>query len=539
MKQQHQEVPIEDLKVNPEFEKFFENQEEDKQLETNIGIQGILMYIIVDQCFTIIDGYRRYRAALVNGIKKVMVLVVDEEATLELRINLNIQRAKTANDLVKELLFKISTITKKQGRKKDGVKLTYLDQINDAFGKSWKDESTANKAVHVLENDFGNYQLTKQIISGNTSVEAAYQYVTKTKLIDEEKKFSINHRVERGESSPEDANRVVNELIRMETETKGTFIIPKKCQSLNIDCTEIGEYSQYHKKVDLIFTSVYYWVQKFYQIGEKPQPGNEETKQEYCENIAIMVLSWLATLKDSASVMINVGEVYKNGIAQRIPDLLIEAIEKVTRLVFYERLVWSKDNCRSGGNTENIRPRNSVEYILWFVVDPKKVKYKKLTYKAEGAKPQIMRGFGHEDANGKKTKNVIKATSGYSSIWNHIKEQEIREIITTSVGTNHKIFDVVKSTHPSVMSALLPVCPILMTTEEGELVFDPFSGTNSVGHISQLLNRRTLTTELSSLYFKDGCDNLQNGVEGFNADALKRINEIAFGQDETDLNTAA
>jgi DNA modification methylase len=172
-------------------------------------------------------------------------------------------------------------------------------------------------------------------------------------------------------------------------------------------------------------------------------------------------------------------------------------------------------------------------------VDPKKVKYKKLTYKAEGAKPKIMRGFGHEDANGKKTKNVIKATSGYSSIWNHIKEQEIREIITTSVGTNHKIFDVVKSIHPSVMSALLPVCPILMTTEEGELVFDPFSGTNSVGHISQLLNRRTLSTEWSSLYFKDGCDNLQNGVEGFNADALKRINEIAFGQDETDLNTAA
>ena len=115
------------------------------------------MYIIVDQSFTIIDGYRRYRAALLKGIKKVMVLVVDEEATLELRINLNIQRAKTLNDLIKELRFKISTITKKQGRKKDGAKLTYLDQVNDAFGKSWKDEATANKAVHVLDNDFENY----------------------------------------------------------------------------------------------------------------------------------------------------------------------------------------------------------------------------------------------------------------------------------------------------------------------------------------------------------------------------------------------
>ena len=88
MKQQHQEVPIEDLKVNPEFEKFFENQEEDKQLETNIGIQGILMYIIVDRCFNIIDGYRRYRAALLLGIKKIMVSIVDVELLKSLNISL-------------------------------------------------------------------------------------------------------------------------------------------------------------------------------------------------------------------------------------------------------------------------------------------------------------------------------------------------------------------------------------------------------------------------------------------------------------------
>ena len=66
---------------------------------------------------SVIDFVRKTFVKL-NGIKKVMVLVVDEEATLELRINLNIQRAKTLNDLIKELRFKISTITKKQGRKK-------------------------------------------------------------------------------------------------------------------------------------------------------------------------------------------------------------------------------------------------------------------------------------------------------------------------------------------------------------------------------------------------------------------------------------
>ena len=79
MKQELLELPIEDLKVNPEFENFFESQDEDEQLETNIGIQGILMYIIVDRYFNIIDGYRRYRAALVLGIKKIIVSIIKKE----------------------------------------------------------------------------------------------------------------------------------------------------------------------------------------------------------------------------------------------------------------------------------------------------------------------------------------------------------------------------------------------------------------------------------------------------------------------------
>ena len=89
------------------------------------------------------------------------------------------------------------------------------------------------------------------------------------------------------------------------------------------------------------------------------------------------------------------------------------------------------------------------------------------------------------------------------------------------------------------MSALLPICPILMTTEEGDMVFDPFSGTNVVGYISQLLNRKTLTTELSSIYFNEGCNNLQKGFDDFNEDGLKLVNDIAFRDNDQELETAA
>ena len=529
------DILIKDIIFNEEFEAFFDKQKTfANELHENIKMNGVLVPPIIDKHNVLIDGYERVRAYANNGNEKISVLQMETIASLDDRLDHNLQRVKTMKDLVREIKYKLKQIKKLQGRKKGGIKDSFLMKSIKILNGRWKTLDSINKFLHVIDNDFSNDILTESILTDSTSLESAYQYLKNIKEVAAENKFSINHRVERGEIQAHEAVKVVKDLLDFKKNYKGTFIIPEKGSTYNIDCRKIGEYSEYLGKVDLIITSIYYWIQKFYEIGEEVQPGNEATKEEYCMNIALMVLSWLQTLKESASVMINVGEVYRNGVPQKIPDLLIAAIEKVTGLVLYERIVWSKDNCRSGGNTENIRPRNSMEFILWFVLDPKKAKYKKLTYMKPGAKPQIMRGMGHEDAKGNKTKNVIKATSGYSSIWNHIKEQEIREIITTSVGNNHQILEFANTSHPAVMSALLPVCPILWTTDEGDLVFDPLSGTNVVGQISQMLNRRTLTTELSPIYYQDGCKNLQTGVHSFDPEALKIINQLAYGENNQD-----
>ena len=46
---------------------------------------------------------------------------------------------------------------------------------------------------------------------------------------------------------------------------------------------------------------------------------------------------------------------------------------------------------------------------------------------------------------GKKFAKKLTVTSGYSTIWTHLCEQETEELIISSVGTNHKVFDVVKN----------------------------------------------------------------------------------------------
>ena len=82
------------------------------------------------------------------------------------------------------------------------------------------------------------------------------------------------------------------------------------------------------------------------------------------------------------------------------------------------------------------------------------------------------------------------------------------------------------------MCGVLPVVPILMCTSEENhnTVLDIFSGSNVVGRMSLLLNRRILTTELSKEYYNIGCKMLENAIKDFNIEELDIINQIAYGE---------
>ena len=176
---------------------------------------------------------------------------------------------------------------------------------------------------------------------------------------------------------------------------------------------------------------------------------------------------------------------------------------------------------------------------MWFVIDTNISKYKKLRYKPEDFKPKISHGFKDVDSKGKNSKKSVSFSSGYKSIWNHIKEQEIENIIVTSVGKNHDVYKIYEEGHPAIMSPFLPVVPVLMLTDEGDRVFDPFSGSNVVGRISSLLNRVSLSTELSEKYFKIGCRMLEKSVEDFNQKDLSFINSSILPDYNQDLKIAA
>jgi DNA modification methylase len=541
-----EKIKPKDILENEEVKSFYEKQDElINEIRESIRVNGLRNPLVINRQNILLDGYLRCEVLsdLGKEDEEIDVIVVDQESTIDDYLLRNSGRTKTDNDLVKEwkyIFFK--KYLKRQGRRKNGeLQGTYTENISRDLGGRFKDDETINKIGFCLKNDLPNNVISKGIIKGTVSPSNGYEFLGIFQPIDEEKKYGITDKVQSGEITVQDGIKLIKSMDELDETYKGSFVLPDKCHSYNIDCVEIENYEKHIGTVDLVFTSIYYWLLRFYEVGDSKQPGHQEQKEEYCKEIARIINKIKLTLKESGSLMINIGDTYIKRVAQGIPFMLIDFISKETGLFFNEMLVWSKKNPKgNGGADDKNRPTNNVEYILWFVVDPDKAKYRKLTYKTKDSKPSISKGHKDVDNKGNVAKKSVTLSKGYKKIYTHIEEQTVENIIKTSVGKNHDVYNILEDAHPAIMSPMLPVCPILMTTDEGDTVFDFMSGSNVVGRVSQLLNRKTLSTEISKKYFKVGCKMLDKAIQEFNHEDLDVINELAYGHVlETELIEAA
>jgi DNA modification methylase len=252
------------------------------------------------------------------------------------------------------------------------------------------------------------------------------------------------------------------------------------------------------------------------------QVGQEETKDEFAEGISLIFKALEPTLKQSANVQINVGESYLDGLALDIPNLVKHYILKNTNLVYKETIIWQKINPGYHREYEENRPINCTEYILWFVVNPTLAKYNKITFKKDNCHSKI----------------GLPEDNQYRSFWNFIEEQTVYNVLKTSVGKNHEIYKIYDEGHPALMYKLLPLLPILMCTDEFDVVFDPFGGGFTTTKMAAMLNRRALTTEISKLYYSIGCEYLKMGMEQFNREGLDTIQDRFYQSNNTLINAA-
>lgn len=525
-------VKISHLVEVPELKQYYTHQSID-ELAMSIDVDGLKTPITVTEEYEIIDGYRCVEAMMKLGKENIKVLIEDVEPTIFERIIRNMYRTKTTDDHVKELKSVFVKYPKRMGKKsEDGDVYNRNERISKALNKKYSGKDTITKLEEITYKDIEENLLTKGIIEKNWKVETSHEFLTKWHPQDIKNDYGFTKRLKNGEINIQDAVKLIKTKVFLDNEYTDTFVIPEKATSYNIDCMDLGKMEKHLKTVDLLFTSPPYFILRKYQSSDSNQVGHEETKEDYCNRIANLIKSVIPTLKESANVIINIGETYDDGVGYGIPQLLKTTIEKETGLIYKDQLVWSKPNPKP--QNESIqRPINNVEYLLWFVVDPKKAFYKMLTYTIGDRVTKISHGAKDVDKDGKIWDKNISLTKPYQKIYTHIKEQDIAKIIEAKTGKNTDVYSIYEEGHPAIMCGVLPVVPILMCTSEENhnTVLDIFSGSNVVGRMSLLLNRKVLTTELSKEYYNIGCKMIENSIKDFNREELDIINQIAYDEE--------
>ena len=525
--QQIQVVKVENLKEVEILKNFYTKSSEEnfQQLINSIQNEGQKYPIILSKDLSIIDGYNRVYALKVLGIEVVNAIVVDDEPTIETRITYNLYRVKNSKDLTNEVISVFENTPKKQGKRNDGEPYDYYKVIAGKLNHRWKSPKSIRKLESVIKNDFENYPLVEGIVNKGWTLDDCEEYTTNLKKVDLDNEYGFTKQLKKGELTIKEVNKFILEKDSLNNSYQATFIIPNKSTSLNINCLDIKNKIEYKSKVDTLLTSIPYWAVRFYENGENyNQLGHEKTPEEYARNIAKIIKDLTYTLKETSNVFINVGETYVDGCAMNIPDLVKFEILKQTNLKSKLQLVWSKPNPKPQNETV-LRPINNVEYILWFVVDPKKAKYNMITYFDGEKEIKTTSGAKDVDEKGNVWKKVKSLSKPYEKIYTHLSAQDVLNMIKCQIGKNTSVYKAYSEGHPAIMSELLPVIPIMMTTDEGDSVYDPFAGTNVVGRMSMLLNRVALSTELSSHYHKIGCRVIENTLEEINMDDLRVITD--------------
>jgi len=522
-------VKIASLVEVTELKNYYSEYSISDLIET-IQTDGLKVPIIISPKNEIIDGYRRVRALKDLGIEDVAVFIDDVKPDVFEHMIRNMHRKKSASDEVKDLRTVFKRYTKRQGKRNDGTPYSRHEQISNATNNQWKDVETINKLEYVLKNDLENDFLSKAIVEKKADVQNCHEFLKETRKIDQENKYGYTEQLIKGEISVLNANTFIKERYFLDKKYSSTFSIPDRCDMYLQDCRKVERLIHYNGQVDVLVTSIPYFQLENYEVDGENQIGHEETKEKYAENIANVFNKQIPLLKDTANVFINVGETYQNGLGLGIPFLIQEYISKHTPLKYKGTIYWTKKNPKPQGESAR-RPTNTIEHVHWFVLDPKKAKYQHLTYlENEGWRYEISKGAKDVDKNGKRTKKGKSLKKPYKKMMNHMYEQDVEQIVKTSIGANHDILKIKSEGHPCPISPLLVLSLILMTTErdDSSLIYDCFSGSSICGQVATLLNKRYLGVELNKSYHDIGCEILVQANKTLDHESLKELNDFVY-----------
>jgi len=249
--------------------------------------------------------------------------------------------------------------------------------------------------------------------------------------------------------------------------------------------------------VDLVLTSPPYALHFKKEYGNADKAAYVEWFRPFAEQIR-------RVLKPSGSFVLNIGGSYNAGQPTRSLyhfRLLLMLCDELGFHLAQECFWYNPAKLPSPAewvNVRRVRVKDSVEYVWWLSVSPmpKADNRKVLTEYSPDMKRLLVKGY-----RAKERPSGHKITAKFQDRGGSIPSNVIER------GNNESNSDYIRQCakhglkpHPARFPAALPEFFVKLLTNEGDLVVDPFAGSNTTGSVAERLGRRWLAFELESKY---------------------------------------
>ena len=260
--------------------------------------------------------------------------------------------------------------------------------------------------------------------------------------------------------------------------------------------------------VNLIFTS------PPYALHFKKAYGNV-AKDDYVKWFLGFAKEFKRVLTDDGSFVLNIGGSYNQGKPTRSVyhfKLLVALVEEIGFHLAQEGFWYNPAKMPVPAEwvtVRRIRVKDSVEYLWWFSKTPHPKANNRNVLKPYSADMIRLNKRGVRETT-RPSGHSIKAgftdiSSGGSIPANVIDDQDAESML--KLGNNSandyytkKCKELGITIHPARFPAALPEFYTKLLTDEGDLVYDPFAGSNTCGAVAERLGRRWIASELVEEY---------------------------------------
>ncbi len=262
--------------------------------------------------------------------------------------------------------------------------------------------------------------------------------------------------------------------------------------------------------VNLVFTS------PPYALHFKKEYGNA-SKDEYVAWFLPFARQILRVLRPDGSFVLNIGGSYNKGEPTRSVYHFRLMLELIDRVGFYlaQECFWynpaKMPMPAEWVTVRRVRIKDSVECVWWFSKTPHPKANNRRVLKPYSADMIRLNQRGVRAAKRPSGHNIRdtfdQVDAGGAIPGNLVEPASADDLLkfgnnAANDGYTRRCKEAGIKIHPARFPSALPDFFIRLTTEEGDLVVDPFAGSNTTGAVAEGLARRWLGFELSKEYLE-------------------------------------